>query len=223
MPELNLATTETHSWEEVEDSVTRACKALEALAAADKAATPGFTGKLRSRFRSLCSHAGAGSTLSQMVPSDSYFSVLAGGLKVIFKALEQTGLYRQEVYAALEELPFILNDNAALLELHGQDEELHRRIAGLYAAIYKFMDVIISWFLKPSLGKLLSRFTRQSYEVKLVTDMPPATTQKSREPRYSSTRQASPQSSRTPSMASNVQPNASPPALPSCLHRDSST
>lgn len=157
IPKLDLTT--PHSWGEVEDSVARACKVLEALSEKDKAAAPGFTGKLKSRFRSLCSHAGAGTTLSQLVPSDSYFSVLAGGLKVIFKALEQTGQYRQEVYEALEELPYILNDNAALLELHHRDEELHRRVAGLYVAIYNFMDVIISWFLKPSLGENINLMT----------------------------------------------------------------
>lgn len=134
--------------------MTRTCKTLEALSEKDKATAPGFTGKLRGRFRSLCSNAGAGATLAQMVPNDSYFSVLSGGLKVIFRALEQAGAYRNEVYEALEELPFILNDNAALLELHKRDEELHRRLAGLYAAVYNLMDVIIGWFLKPSLGEI---------------------------------------------------------------------
>ncbi|KAH6879449.1 hypothetical protein B0T10DRAFT_447413 [Thelonectria olida] len=149
IPLLDLTT--SHSWTDVEESVLAACKSLETLAEKDKAVSPGFTGKMKKAFRSLCSNAGAGSTLANLVPTDSYCSVLCGGLKIIFRALEQTGHYRQEVYNALEELPFILNDNAILLELHNKDEELHRRVASLYTAMYKLMEVIVGWFLKPSL------------------------------------------------------------------------
>ncbi|RSL48874.1 hypothetical protein CEP54_012701 [Fusarium duplospermum] len=149
LPFLDLTT--ACSWADVEESVLVTCKVLENLSLKDKTITPGFTGKLKKAFRSLCSNAGAGTTLANLVPTESYLSVLCGGLKIIFKALEESSHYRQEVYNALEELPFILNDNAALLEIHTQDEELHRRVASLYTAIYRLMEVIISWFLKPSL------------------------------------------------------------------------
>ncbi|KAF7537884.1 hypothetical protein G7Z17_g12766 [Cylindrodendrum hubeiense] len=150
IPVLDL--TAAHSWSEVEESVLDTCKVLESLSSKDKAISPGFTGKLKNRFRSLCSHAGAGTTLVNLVPTDSYCSVLCGGLKIIFKALEETNNYRQEVYSALEELPFILNDNAALLGLNDKDGELHRRVASLYTAIYQLMEVIINWYLKRSLA-----------------------------------------------------------------------
>ncbi|KAF4460099.1 hypothetical protein FALBO_13127 [Fusarium albosuccineum] len=149
LPPVDITT--SHSWSDVEESVLDACTALERLSDKDRTIPPGFTGKLNKAFRSLCRNAGAGTTLTNLVPTDSYCSVLCGGLKVIFKALEQTGNYRQEIYNALEELPFILNDNAALLDLHHKDEELHKRVASLYATIYRLMEVIISWFLKRSL------------------------------------------------------------------------
>ncbi|KAI9150606.1 NAD(P)H azoreductase [Paramyrothecium foliicola] len=149
IPCLDLSV--THSWEEVEESVARACETLEVLCHKDKTLSPGFTGKLKKAFRSLCGQAGAGTTLTNFVPTDSYCSILCGGLKVVFKALEQTGFYRQEVYNTLEELPFILNDNAALLDLHKEDAELHRRIASLYTAMYKLVEVILNWFLKRSI------------------------------------------------------------------------
>ncbi|RTE84229.1 hypothetical protein BHE90_001318 [Fusarium euwallaceae] len=149
LPFLDITT--ACSWSDVEASVLDTCKVLENLSLKDKAITPGFTGKLKKAFRSLCNNAGAGTTLANLVPTDSYLSVLCGGLRIIFKALEESSHYRQEVYNALEELPFILNDNATLLEIHMQDEELHRRVASLYTAIYRLMEVIVSWFLKPSL------------------------------------------------------------------------
>jgi hypothetical protein len=114
---------------------------------------------MKQAFRKLCSNAGAGTTLTNLVPTDSYCSVLCGGLKIIFKALEETGRYREEVYNALEELPFILNDHASLVELHVTDEDLHRRVAAIYAAIYGLLEVIVDWFLKPSFGELLPSFT----------------------------------------------------------------
>ncbi|KAF5011929.1 hypothetical protein FDECE_1994 [Fusarium decemcellulare] len=149
LPPVDITT--PHSWSDVEESVLDACNVLERLSDKDRTISPGFTGKLKKAFRSLCSNAGAGTTLTNLVPTDSYCSVLCGGLKVIFKALEQTGNYRQEIYKALEELPFILNDNAALLELHHKDEELHRRVASLYTSVYRLMEVIVNWFLKRSL------------------------------------------------------------------------
>ncbi|KAF6835973.1 hypothetical protein CMUS01_05568 [Colletotrichum musicola] len=59
--------------------------------------------------------------------------------------------YRQEVQGALEDLPFILKDNEACLDLDNQDEELHRRVAGLYTSIYGVMEEIFFWFLRRSL------------------------------------------------------------------------
>lgn len=88
-----------------------------------------------------------------IVPSDNYLSVLCGGLKVIFLALQQTDHYRRDIYTALEDLPFILNDHMAIIELNKSDEELHRRIAALYVSLFILMDVIFSWFLKSSLGE----------------------------------------------------------------------
>ncbi|KAF4958072.1 hypothetical protein FSARC_11108 [Fusarium sarcochroum] len=149
LPSLDL--TVAHSWSEVDESVSNACKVLEVLSTKDKALKPGFTGKLRQGFRKICSNAGVGTTLANLVPTDSYCSVLCGGLKIIFKALEETGHYREEVGNALEAIPFILSDKITLVKLNNMDEELHRRVAAIYAAIYALLEVIVGWFLKSSL------------------------------------------------------------------------
>ncbi|RBA15764.1 hypothetical protein FPRO05_12371 [Fusarium proliferatum] len=148
LPNVNF--TVAHSWSEVDQSVSDACKALEALSSEDKALKPGFTGKMKQAFRKLCDNAGSGGTIANLVPTDSYCSILCGGLKIIFKGLEAAGHYREEICNALEEIPFILNDNTALVELNNMDEELHRRVAAIYAAIYALLEVIVGWFLKPS-------------------------------------------------------------------------
>ena len=137
----------------MEQSVQNACSVLEELAEKDSHAKPGFTGTLRGAFRKLCQNAGAGVNLVNLVPSDNYLSVLCGGLKIIFIALQQTDHYRRDIYDTLEDLPFILNDHMAMVELNKSDEELHKRVAALYVTLFKLMEVIFSWFLKSSLGK----------------------------------------------------------------------
>lgn len=133
---------------------------LEGLSEKDKTVSPGFTGKLKAAFRKLCEHAGAGTTLTNLVPTDSYCSILCGGMKVIFKALEETGRYRQEIYNAVENIPYILSDHTALLVLNSQDAELHNRTARLYRSIFQLMEIIVSWFLKSSLGTCRQPFPR---------------------------------------------------------------
>ena len=154
LPPLDAAL--VHSWEDVEDSLSDACSILEGLADKDTEIPPGFTGKLKAAFRNLCNRSGAGTTLVNLVPTDSYCSVLCGGLKIIFKALEKTGQYRREIYTALENIPFVLNDHAAVIRLNMGDCDLHKRAAGLYASIFNLMDVIVTWFMRSSTGRFPS-------------------------------------------------------------------
>lgn len=149
----SLHATGIHSWTEVEESVSNACSILEGLSEKDNELSAGFTGKLKGAFRKFCQNAGAGTTLVNLVPSDNYLSVLCGGLKIIFTALQQTDNYRKDIYSALEDLPFILNDHVAMIELNRADEELHRRAAALYTSLFALMEIIFAWFLKSPVGK----------------------------------------------------------------------
>ncbi|KAL9074010.1 MAG: hypothetical protein Q9157_004551 [Trypethelium eluteriae] len=144
-PLLDLNT--SNSWADVEKSVEAACAKLETLASKDKDLS-GASGKLKRVFRSLCRNAGAGENLAALVPNDTFTSVLCGGIKVIFSGLRQTGVYREEVYKALEDLPFILTDHAAHVKIYDQDRELHCRTAALYVAIFNTLNHILGWFLK---------------------------------------------------------------------------
>ncbi|KAH7409801.1 hypothetical protein DE146DRAFT_604556 [Phaeosphaeria sp. MPI-PUGE-AT-0046c] len=146
-PVLDLKT--SHDWKDVELSVQDACTGLEALATKDKDMS-GSLGRVKRAFRSLCRNAGAGQTAATLIPNDSFgfTSVLCGSLKAVFTGLRTTGIYRQEVYRTLEDLPTRLKDLAADVKSHDRDEEVHRRAADLYVATFKLLNHILHWFLK---------------------------------------------------------------------------
>ena len=110
----------------------------------------GTSGKLKRAFRSLCRTAGTGENLVALIPNDSFTSVLCGGLKIIFSGLRQTGIYREEVYKALEDLPYILIHHAAHVKIYEQDRELHGHLACLYAVVFGLLNHILVWFSKNS-------------------------------------------------------------------------
>lgn len=146
-PMLNVDT--SHDWMEVQESVQNACSGLEELAAKDKDMS-GSLGKLKRAFRGLCRNAGAGQSAASLIPNDSFgfTSVLCGSLKVVFTGLRTTGIYRQEVYRTLEDLPTQLKDLAANIQMYDQDEQLHQRAAALYVASFHLLNHILLWFLK---------------------------------------------------------------------------
>jgi hypothetical protein len=141
-----------YAWEDVELSLSAACDAIVALAAKDKNAT-GFSARLRQGYQTLCNHAKDAQGFLSLIPSDVMgSSVLCGGLTIVFKALEQTGYQRTAVHMALEELPVILNDRVSYIKIHGHDEELHRRMAALYASVLRAMGLILKWLKANSLS-----------------------------------------------------------------------
>lgn len=155
---LNLPSediTTAHNWTEVESELQSAYSALEGLASRDKDFS-GSMGKLKRAFRGLCQHAKAGETFVSLVPNDAFglSSILCGGLKIIFTGLSETALYREEVYRALEELPYTLTDHAVNvnISLYGDDDELHRRTASLYVSIFRLLEHLLGWFVKNSFG-----------------------------------------------------------------------
>jgi hypothetical protein len=148
--------TTPHTWSELDEGVTAACHDLEKLAAQDNKKMTGLTGKMKQAFRSLCRHAGAGQTAVSLVPGDvfGFSSVFCAGFKAIFSAMHQTALYRDEMFRALEELPSLLEDSSELCcyMIFHNNEELHRRRADLYAAVFQALSHILLWFVKNTLG-----------------------------------------------------------------------
>ncbi|KAI1765477.1 hypothetical protein GGR53DRAFT_261497 [Hypoxylon sp. FL1150] len=137
-----------NGWKDVENSMLLACDTIDDLSDKDRS-TIGFTGKVKSAFRALCQRAEIGLTFTSMVPSEMpCSSVLCGGLKAVFTALQRSHNYREDVYKAIEDIPYILNDHALDISVGAQDGELHRRNAALYVALFRLMQHILVWFVK---------------------------------------------------------------------------
>ncbi|RYP76412.1 hypothetical protein DL771_001851 [Monosporascus sp. 5C6A] len=161
-PTLTVST--EHNWIEVENAMKTACDAMELAAAKGvkkhfqsdgngNAEPPkkAVTDRIRQGYRALCTHARDTSNFLDMIPSDFMCgSVLAGGFKVIFSALEQADNQHDMITLAMEEIPRILNDKAASIRLYSRDEELHRRLAGLYVAILDALKYMLLRFIKSS-------------------------------------------------------------------------
>lgn len=171
---INIDPDGAHKIEELEELLTRA---KDALIAADD----GYTGKeqcrvgrIRRAFRRFGDHAKDGKFFVALIPSEnSYLSVLAGGLKLICavsvftakslvllimsQAAERLGVIRQTIVAALEEIPTVLNEKGALmnlLERLTRTEELHKSNASLSQAILEAVDAMIRWLTKNPFSKL---------------------------------------------------------------------
>ncbi|KAK8065716.1 hypothetical protein PG997_012463 [Apiospora hydei] len=143
-----LGIADVHTWDEVDAAMLAACDSLERIATKDRD-TSGFTGKVKSAFRALCQRANIGLNFTNLVPQDfPGGSVLCGGLKMVFTALQSTSSYQDDVYRAIEDLPFTINDHAAYIRLDKQDEDLHRRNAALCTALFQLLECILSWFAK---------------------------------------------------------------------------
>lgn len=148
-----LEVSSANGWQDVESSLTLACEALENIAAKDKE-LKGSTGRMKAAYRTLCNHANDAQGFLSLIPSDFMCSsVLSGGLKVVFKAMEQSSCQRTAIYIALEELPSILIDRASSIQVFRGDEELHRRMSALYISVLKFLGYILKWFTRNPLSK----------------------------------------------------------------------
>ncbi|RYP71844.1 hypothetical protein DL771_004556 [Monosporascus sp. 5C6A] len=147
--------TTPHTWSELDEGVTAVCRDVEKLAAQDNKKMTGLAGRVKQAFRSLCCHAGAAQTVLSFVPGDvfGFSSVMCAGVKVIFSAMQQTALYREVMFKALEEFPPLLQDASELCGfiILDNNEDLHRRRANLYTAIFQALRHILLWFVKNSL------------------------------------------------------------------------
>lgn len=125
---------------------------MSGLAATDKA-VDGFRGKIKQAFRGMCKSATALDAFTFLVPSEFGFgSVLCGSLRLILRALETSQKFREEVYGALEWVPYVIKVNAERLSIYPDDEELHRHLAVLYASLFKLLNHILLWFLENNFG-----------------------------------------------------------------------
>lgn len=150
-------------WDAVKTQMEKACAVLDDVLS-KKRKRPGLTGAIRRGFNMLCRNAGTGKALVSIIPSDLMIaSAVSGGLKVIFVALEQHGIYEESVFKALGDLPDILNANEKYSDIAAEDKEIHRLTAKLYARVCEVLDYILRWMIDNVLGELESPFIKTVY------------------------------------------------------------
>lgn len=158
LPPLHHTTKQ--SWEDVENDLYLASDGMNGLADTDRA-VEGYRGKIKRAFRGMCKSAPALQALTDLVPSEFGFgSVLCGSLRLIFTGLETSHKYREEVYSALESVPYVIKANAERLSIYPDDEELHRHLAVLYASLFRLLNHILLWFLENNFGTSLQSIIR---------------------------------------------------------------
>ncbi|KAI1736126.1 hypothetical protein F4680DRAFT_469409 [Xylaria scruposa] len=134
-----------YDWTEVEDTLSLACNELDKTVFGRKGDSH-LLGRMKRGFQSLCRHAKTAQTFISFIPSEFMCSsVLTGGLKAIFTALEKTGNHRQEIQKALVDIPEILDETTFRMRFHQYSEELHRKSAKLFAAVLRVMSHILRW------------------------------------------------------------------------------
>ncbi|KAK8129307.1 hypothetical protein PG999_001687 [Apiospora kogelbergensis] len=139
-------------WEDVAIVLKSSCDNIQQTSSRNNTSINNIAKRLRTSFDSLCKHAGAGETFVSLIPNDQFgfASVLCGGLKTVFLAMKNTHEHREQVYKAIEDLPYIICDNAVSLEDVIEDEDLHKRAAALHVAVFKVIRRILRWSISGS-------------------------------------------------------------------------
>ncbi|KAK8112660.1 hypothetical protein PG984_013186 [Apiospora sp. TS-2023a] len=150
--ETPLTQNTADDWENVAIVLKTSCDSIQQTTSKSNSSIESITNRLRKSFDSLCRHAGAGETFVSLIPNDQFgfASVLCGGLKAVFLAMKNTHEHREQVYKAIEDLPYIICDNAVPLEDGVEDEDLHRRAAALHVAVFKVIRRILRWSISGS-------------------------------------------------------------------------
>ncbi|KAL1386727.1 hypothetical protein HDK64DRAFT_339409 [Phyllosticta capitalensis] len=127
-------------------------------------------GSLRSGFRRFSNNANSVKVFADLIPSsDSYLSVLCGGIKLVCVAASRIGHIRKVVTEFLLQVHSLLDDKGKLLNLYREDVELHRRNADLSTSILVALGEIVRWMHDKPWKKTMKGMLRpDSYEHDLV-------------------------------------------------------
>ncbi|KAL8841966.1 MAG: hypothetical protein Q9176_002903 [Flavoplaca citrina] len=119
---------------------------------AEVTAIKGMSGAVRKLARRL---GDAGPTFRawlQMLPTDSYGSVICGGFKIIIDAAIKHKELCEEVFDALGDIPEVIRD-AEFSFREYKSEALHKRVAKLYTVITETLKGILSFYKERASGR----------------------------------------------------------------------
>lgn len=130
-----------HSWEEVLVSIDDASKQYTDCA--------GRWGKLRKALRRVGKVNTMVEAWSQLLPGQSaYFSILCGGLKLIFGAAGRLQDLREEIAEALEEIPVLMAVTRKATGLLRNSEDVKLAAIDLYVTTLAALEHIVRWYTR---------------------------------------------------------------------------
>ncbi|KAJ8110743.1 hypothetical protein OPT61_g6490 [Boeremia exigua] len=134
----------THSWEEVIQTARNAQKAYEA-----KAKT-GAKGHLRRYLRHFCDYESTFTPWVGLLPSDQYFSVLCGSLKLVLGIAGKRSESRIMIFETFETLPKIIQKVQRNHDLYKDNNELGDIAIAIYIDILAMIDTMIVTLMNKS-------------------------------------------------------------------------
>lgn len=107
----------------------------------------GFWGSLRNGFRKFGDSQKALTAWIALLPTEShYLSVLCGGLKLILGAAGRLHDLREEIFAAILEIPIRLSETQVLLQEFEKSKALQNCSLDLYVATLKVLGHVLCWY-----------------------------------------------------------------------------
>ncbi|KAI1505353.1 hypothetical protein F5X99DRAFT_278220 [Biscogniauxia marginata] len=130
----------------------------------------GYLGRIRRCFRQVIEHRGTLHNLLNFVPNDTYGSPICGGFTVILTAIDRAEDLREEVYAALAEIPRQLQRTSTLIDIHKQSRKLKSAADSVFIAIFEVLESIIKELAKSIKRKTVSITLKgEQYGIKITT------------------------------------------------------
>ncbi|KAI9882570.1 MAG: hypothetical protein M1823_005680 [Watsoniomyces obsoletus] len=136
-----------HTWEEV---LQAAAQAEEKYDAEGK----GKKGAVRKFFRKTGDCEPAMKPWLGLLPTDKYFSILCGGLKLVLQAVARRSSQRQHVLEALGEVQEIILSTQRCVRLFEKDAQLRERALALYLALLEMIQGFVFELEKSIAAKL---------------------------------------------------------------------
>ncbi|KAK2752304.1 hypothetical protein FQN55_007344 [Onygenales sp. PD_40] len=150
-----------HTWEEVLEEAQKASDHYYDYS--------GTWGKIRKGLHSFGRNNKAFEAWSSALPSEShYFSLLCGGLKLIFGAAARLEDLRSDISDALAEIPILIATTHKAQGIFKQSDDLRQCSAELYLATITALHHIVKWYKEKASKRLRnSIFKQDSYETQL--------------------------------------------------------
>ena len=109
-------------------------------------AEDGFKNRIRGCLRKFVDRSESLVLFLNFLPSDTYGSLICGGVSVILKAASRIGHARESVLDALAEIPEIIANAGILDSMYQGAPRLKNAVSALYVATLLALEHILLWF-----------------------------------------------------------------------------